>query len=150
MFNNFNRAATLLVDRRKFLAGAAGFIAAGLLPKDVMALAAPYNFKHGAFDVTVVSDGELMLPWTIIAPDAPPEELKKLLATVLNGDKVTGHAKKADVGSGPINVVVGVRRRGCEVIALKYVHKTVEQLKSERSWTRDPDPHGSLQARERY
>ena len=88
MFGPIGRAGTFVVDRRKFLAGAAGFIAAGLLPKPVLALAGPYAFKQGAFDITVVSDGQLILPWSIVAPDAPPEELKKLLASAISGDTV--------------------------------------------------------------
>ena len=92
MYGTFNRAQSILVDRRKFLAGAAGFIAAGLLPKQVLALATPHTFKQGAFDVTVVSDGELTVPFSFIAPDAPPEELKKLLAIVISGDMATAQA----------------------------------------------------------
>lgn len=83
------RKNSLCLDRRKFLGVAAGLIAAGVLPKTVLALAAPHMFKQGTFDVTVVSDGELVLPWNVIAPDAPPEELKKLLATAISGDTVT-------------------------------------------------------------
>ena len=70
----------LVVDRRKFLAAAAGLIAAGLLPKSVLALAGPHSFKHGAVDVTVVSDGHLVLPTGVFGPDAPPEALKAILA----------------------------------------------------------------------
>jgi glyoxylase-like metal-dependent hydrolase (beta-lactamase superfamily II) len=88
MFGSIERAGTFVVDRRKFLAGAAGFIAAGLLPERVLALAGPYSFKQGALEITVVSDGQLILPWAVVAPDAPPEELKKLLATALSGDTV--------------------------------------------------------------
>ena len=100
MFDMLNRTSNFVVDRRKFLAGAAGFIAAGLLPKNVMALAGPYSFKQGTFDVTVVSDGQLILPWKIVAPDAPPEELKKLLATQINGDTFAAEANLTLIKSG--------------------------------------------------
>ena len=75
----------ILVNRRKFMGAAAGLIAAGLLPKNVWALAKPYSFKQGAYDVTVVSDGTLMLPLALFQ-GAPPDELKKLLGTVVQGE----------------------------------------------------------------
>ncbi len=91
---------SIVLDRRKFLAGAAGFVAAGLLPRQVLALAGPYSFKQGAFDITVVSDGQLILPWTIVAPDAPPEELKKLLATAVSGDNFAAETNLTLLKSG--------------------------------------------------
>ena len=51
-----------------------------------MALAAPYSFKQGAYDVTVVSDGTLILPLRCF-PDAKPEELAKLLGDMAKGDQ---------------------------------------------------------------
>ena len=79
----------IVLDRRRFLGAAAGFIAAGLLPKSVLALAGPYTFKQGTMDVTVVSDGHLVLPTSIIAPDAPPDALKAILeAAGVKGDTV--------------------------------------------------------------
>ena len=72
-------ATTLRLDRRKFLGIAAGLVAAGVLPSSVLALAGPHSFKHGVFDVTVVSDGMLELPISIVSPNATPEELTKLL-----------------------------------------------------------------------
>ena len=77
---------TITLDRRKFLAAAAGLIAAGVLPKNVLALAGPYSFKQGAYDVTVVSDGTLTLDLTLF-PDASPDELKMLLGPMIQGDK---------------------------------------------------------------
>ena len=100
MLNPTLRPSSFTLDRRKFLAGAAGFIAAGLLPKSAMALAGPYSFKQGAFDITVVSDGNLVLPWSIVAPDAPPEELKKLMATVITGDTFSAAANPTLIKSG--------------------------------------------------
>ncbi len=68
----------VVVDRRKFLAGAAALVATGLLSKSAFALAEQYWFEQGAYTVTVVSDGELVLPLAVF-PDANPEELAKLL-----------------------------------------------------------------------
>jgi glyoxylase-like metal-dependent hydrolase (beta-lactamase superfamily II) len=63
-------------DRRTLLAASAAALAARTLP----ALAAsPYTFKHGAFDVTVVSDGHLVLPTSFLAPGAPPPERDAIL-----------------------------------------------------------------------
>ncbi|KQS67607.1 hypothetical protein ASG32_30455 [Methylobacterium sp. Leaf361] len=32
---------------------------------------APYRFRHGSYEVTVLSDGHLVLPTTLLAPEAP-------------------------------------------------------------------------------
>ncbi|MER9585801.1 MBL fold metallo-hydrolase [Mesorhizobium sp. M0276] len=61
------------LDRRTFLASASGFVGCTLSPGYVMA-ASPYRFRHGAFDVTVLSDGHFKLPAEIVAPDATPAE----------------------------------------------------------------------------
>lgn len=79
--------ATIRLDRRKFMGIAAGLVAAGVLPSSVLALAGPHSFKHGAFDLTVVSDGNLELPLTIVSKDAPPEEIAKLVGAMAKGDK---------------------------------------------------------------
>ena len=68
-------ANALVLDRRKFLAISGGLIAAGVLPKNALALAGPYTFKQGAYDVTVVSDGTLLLPISMVFVDAPDEEV---------------------------------------------------------------------------
>jgi glyoxylase-like metal-dependent hydrolase (beta-lactamase superfamily II) len=87
MFPAIDRSSYVSVDRRQFLAGASALIAAGLLPKNVLALAAPYTFKFGDLEISVVSDGHLVLPVSILAPDAPPEELKAILTTLgVTGD----------------------------------------------------------------
>jgi glyoxylase-like metal-dependent hydrolase (beta-lactamase superfamily II) len=72
----------VILDRRKFLVGAAGLVAAGILPKHALALAGPYSFKQGSYDVTVVSDGTLVVPLALF-PDAKPDELKALLGPML-------------------------------------------------------------------
>ena len=69
----------IVLDRRKFLALAGTLAAAGLLPQSALALAGPYAFKQGAYDVTVVSDGTLSLNIASVFPGAPMDEVKKLL-----------------------------------------------------------------------
>lgn len=80
-------ANALVLDRRKFLAISGGLIAAGVLPKNALALAGPYTFKQGAYDVTVVSDGTLLLPISMVFVGAPDEEVKKLLGAQVEADK---------------------------------------------------------------
>ena len=64
-------------SRRTILAAAATtFFAARALPAFA---ATPYAFKHGAFELTVISDGHLVLPVSFLAPDAPPAEREVLL-----------------------------------------------------------------------
>lgn len=84
-----NKSQSIVLDRRKFLAGAAALVAAGVLPRQVLALAGPQTFKQGNYDVTVASDGQLVLPASIIAPDAPPEEVAKLAGMMVKDGKVT-------------------------------------------------------------
>ena len=64
------------LDRRTFLAASAAGFAARALPA---VAATPNAFRHGAFDVTVVSDGHLVLPTSFLAPGAPPPERDALL-----------------------------------------------------------------------
>jgi glyoxylase-like metal-dependent hydrolase (beta-lactamase superfamily II) len=82
-----NSKSSITLDRRKFLGVATALIAAGVLPRSVLALAGPHNFKHGAFDLTVVSDGTLELPLSVVSPDAKPEELAALVGAQAVGDK---------------------------------------------------------------
>jgi len=103
----------ITVDRRKFLLGASALIAAGILPKEVLALAGPHSFNHGDVMVTVVSDGHLTLPVALLAPNAEPAELKAVLTALgVTGDKIQPAMNAAiisagndvilfDVGSGP-------------------------------------------------
>jgi glyoxylase-like metal-dependent hydrolase (beta-lactamase superfamily II) len=101
MFNMpMNGTKHLVLDRRKFLGVAAGLIAAGVLPKNVMALAGPYTFKQGDYDVSVVSDGTLQLPISLIGPDAKPEDVKALLGAMAQGDKVQFEASPLLLKSG--------------------------------------------------
>jgi glyoxylase-like metal-dependent hydrolase (beta-lactamase superfamily II) len=64
------------LTRRTLLTASAATLAASALP----AFAAPLtSFKHGAFEVTVVSDGHLVLPTAFLAPSAPQAERAALL-----------------------------------------------------------------------
>lgn len=64
------------ISRRSLLAATAASLAVRALPAFA---ATPASFKHGTFEVTVVSDGHLVLPVSILAPDAPPTERTELL-----------------------------------------------------------------------
>ncbi len=66
-----------LLSRRSLLAATAASLAARGLP--ALAATAPATFKHGAFEITVVSDGHLVLPVSFLAPDAPPAKRAELL-----------------------------------------------------------------------
>ena len=64
------------LNRRALLAASA----ASVLARAVPAFAAtPYALTHGAFELTVVSDGHLILPTRFLAPDAPPPDRDALL-----------------------------------------------------------------------
>jgi glyoxylase-like metal-dependent hydrolase (beta-lactamase superfamily II) len=68
-----------VLDRRKFLTAATALVAAGLLPKRVLALAGPQKFTQGSVEVTIVSDGTLFIPLQWLAPDADPAALNALV-----------------------------------------------------------------------
>jgi glyoxylase-like metal-dependent hydrolase (beta-lactamase superfamily II) len=97
---SMNGTKHLVLNRRKFLSVAAGLIAAGVLPKNVLALAGPYTFKQGAYDVSVVSDGTLLLPVSLIGPGAKPEDVKALLGAMAQGDNVQFEASPLLLRSG--------------------------------------------------
>ena len=99
-YMTLNGVKHVALDRRKFLGLASGLIAAGLLPKNVMALAGPYTFKQGAYDVSVVSDGTLLLPTSIIDSGGKPEEVVKLLGAMVQGDKAQFEASPLLLKSG--------------------------------------------------
>jgi glyoxylase-like metal-dependent hydrolase (beta-lactamase superfamily II) len=90
MFSRAMPSSNMIVlDRRKFLALAGTLAAAGLLPQGALALAGPYAFKQGAYDVTVVSDGTLNLNMAAVFPGAPIEEVKKLLGPAVAGEEAS-------------------------------------------------------------
>jgi glyoxylase-like metal-dependent hydrolase (beta-lactamase superfamily II) len=91
MFNTRTlNSGHLVLNRRRFMGVAAALIAAGALPKSALALAGPQRFTHGAFDLTVLSDGQLNLPLSIVSPQATIDDLKALMgAAVQPGDMFT-------------------------------------------------------------
>jgi glyoxylase-like metal-dependent hydrolase (beta-lactamase superfamily II) len=73
-----------IINRRMLLAASAAALAARELP--AFAMRAPTAFRHGNFDVTVLSDGHLVLPVGFLAPEAPAEEW----AAVVKDAGITG------------------------------------------------------------
>jgi glyoxylase-like metal-dependent hydrolase (beta-lactamase superfamily II) len=65
--------------RREVLLGAAALAGGGMLSVRSFAQASPYVFSHGDFEITVLSDGHLVLPSTIHGVGTPPEEVQGLL-----------------------------------------------------------------------
>jgi glyoxylase-like metal-dependent hydrolase (beta-lactamase superfamily II) len=61
------------LTRRSVMTGTAALAAAALGGLPVPAQAAPYRFKEGAFEVTVVSDGHMVIRTSFLAPGAPAE-----------------------------------------------------------------------------
>jgi glyoxylase-like metal-dependent hydrolase (beta-lactamase superfamily II) len=99
-------AGAILLDRRKFLALATGLVAAGLLPKHALALAGPYTLKQGAFDITVVSDGNLELDIAQVFPEAPVDEVKKLLGPAVAGEKARVEVNVLLLKSGSDQILI--------------------------------------------
>jgi glyoxylase-like metal-dependent hydrolase (beta-lactamase superfamily II) len=86
--------ATLNATRRQLLLGAAATTVSLALPRHVLAAPA-HTFTHGAFDITVVSDGMLMLPPEILLPDANAEERADFLKRL--GGNGKGAAVQANI-----------------------------------------------------
>jgi len=63
------------LSRRAFLCASA----ASLVAQAPVLAAAPYSFRQGIFEITVISDGHLVLPTSFVAPDAPAAEREALL-----------------------------------------------------------------------
>jgi glyoxylase-like metal-dependent hydrolase (beta-lactamase superfamily II) len=62
------------LSRRAFLSASA----ASLIAHAPALAATPYLFRHGGFEITVISDGHLVLPTAFLAPDAPVAEREAL------------------------------------------------------------------------
>jgi glyoxylase-like metal-dependent hydrolase (beta-lactamase superfamily II) len=65
-------------SRRQFMTAGAALAMMPFLPRGAYA-AEPYRFSHGAFDVSVFSDGFIMLPAAVILPDAAPDDRPDIL-----------------------------------------------------------------------
>ncbi len=66
------------LSRRDLMIGVASLAGAGLCAAPSNAQTAFYNFRHGDFDITVLSDGHLVLPTTIHGLDASREDVERL------------------------------------------------------------------------
>ena len=66
----------LNLNRRELLAASAASVITQTLPAFA---ATPFALKHGIFEVSVVSDGHLILSSSFLAPEAPPAEREALL-----------------------------------------------------------------------
>ena len=71
------RRSELWIDRRGFTLGALALAGASTLPCTRRAFA--QTLSTGSAELTVVSDGTLMLPMGFVFPEAPQEELTRLL-----------------------------------------------------------------------
>ena len=96
--------AAMTFGRRSLLAGTAGLAAATALPKRLYAAAPLHRFSHGEFEVSVVSDGYLVLPTKLLAFDTPADARAPALA---------GRAERESVDF-PANITL--LRRGDELM----------------------------------
>lgn len=76
----------VLFTRRDLLSVTAAAASAAMLPPAVFA-SDFHRFTHGAFDITVVSDGFITLPAEILLPDATPEERQMIMARLGGNDQ---------------------------------------------------------------
>ena len=90
-----------MISRRALLASTAATLSLGL----PATAAAPHRFRHGEFEVIIVSDGHLVLPTSFLAPDAPPGERAGLL-------KAAG--QDAEQYQSPTNITL--IRKGSELV----------------------------------
>ena len=96
---NPDRAFAL--DRRRFIIGAAGVATATAWPFRLWAAEAPHSFKQGDFEITVLSDGHLVLPANLLGPDVPAEERKAFLELIgVTGENVEPAASPLLIRTG--------------------------------------------------
>ena len=113
-FDPLRPASGPVLDRRRFIIGAAGLAASAAWPVRLWAAEAPFSFKQGDFEISVVSDGHLTLPANIFAGDAPPDVRKALFdAAGLGGENIMpGRQSSPDpvrLGSDPLRHRIGHR-----------------------------------------
>ena len=101
-----SKMGNLTLNRRRFLAGSAGILAASALPRRLWAQDAPHTFTQGDFEITVVSDGHLVLPSGVLAPDAPPEEREALFAELGIGEEIMPAANAPLIRAGSDLILV--------------------------------------------
>ncbi|AEH82525.1 MBL fold metallo-hydrolase [Sinorhizobium meliloti] len=76
----------VLFTRRDLLSVTAVAASAAMFPPGVYA-SGFHRFTHGAFDITVVSDGFITLPAEILLPDTTPEERQMIMARLGGNDQ---------------------------------------------------------------
>jgi glyoxylase-like metal-dependent hydrolase (beta-lactamase superfamily II) len=64
--------------RRTMLMGA-GLVVVGVVAPRFAVAAPPFKVRHGRFDITVYSDGHMVVPASFIAEDAPADQLARVL-----------------------------------------------------------------------
>jgi glyoxylase-like metal-dependent hydrolase (beta-lactamase superfamily II) len=79
MKQHLRSAPSVIFSRRQLLADSAAFAALAAMPRPLSASDA-YRFYHGAFDITVLSDGEMIVPGSFIAQDASSSQLSEALS----------------------------------------------------------------------
>lgn len=68
-----------LLNRRSFLAGSATLASVAMMPWKALAQLAPaQSFMQGETEVTVLSDGGLTIPMTVLAPEASAEQVAEI------------------------------------------------------------------------
>jgi glyoxylase-like metal-dependent hydrolase (beta-lactamase superfamily II) len=102
----------LQLTRRQMLRASAALAGTAMLPPRLWAQAAPHSFQQGEFEVTVVSDGHLVLPSSVLAPDAPPEERQALLDALGIGEEVQPATNAVLIRSGSDLILIDVGSGG--------------------------------------
>jgi glyoxylase-like metal-dependent hydrolase (beta-lactamase superfamily II) len=89
------------IDRRTLLATTAAALAAGALP------ARAQRLTHGGFEITVVSDGHILLPTSFLAPTAPaPERTAALTEAGHSGEQYQSPTNVTLIRSGSETILV--------------------------------------------
>jgi glyoxylase-like metal-dependent hydrolase (beta-lactamase superfamily II) len=70
----------MTLTRRSLLSTTAAGLAALSMPPRARAATAPYRFKHGAFEIIVVSDGHMVVRTDLLAPGAPSQARAAVLS----------------------------------------------------------------------
>jgi glyoxylase-like metal-dependent hydrolase (beta-lactamase superfamily II) len=101
-----DRNTHFVINRRKFLASAAALVAAGLLPRETLALAGPMKMTHGALELTIVGDGELILPIAVLAVGTAPEAVAALLKDAVMANGTTKFAANVTVVKDGADIIL--------------------------------------------
>jgi glyoxylase-like metal-dependent hydrolase (beta-lactamase superfamily II) len=91
MKHHIESVSKLILNRRQLLRRTALVAVGASLPGRILA-SETYRFRHGDFEVDVLSDGEMIVPGSFIAQDAPPSQLSEALAGP-DGDNSMVHLK---------------------------------------------------------